>query len=307
MKSKAYFAMLFLVVIVSLMTIYYIAPFTKLEFDVMPSNYNFSLDVNASLVEMQFYPNMRFPSKRITYNIHDACSLKKKQDMMDAFDIVENKTSMVFSSSNENADIEITCNETTKYESGMYIAGEGGPTNVVKTDKFYVINGGTILLIRDSDCERPNIAIHELFHVLGFKHSNNPNNIMYNYTKCNQVIGDDNIQLLERLYSVESKPDLLFEENKTNVLMHGRYLDLNLTVKNYGLRDAKDFIVSVIVDEKPIKEILIGEVNVGNGKVLSLRNLWVTKRNPSEVQLRIDPNFEEITKENNMISFKIKD
>ena len=56
---------------------------------------------------------------------------------------------------------------------GKFIAGEGGPTNITVSGKYNVITHGSILLIRESRCSIPTIAIHELLHVLGFKHSNN--------------------------------------------------------------------------------------------------------------------------------------
>jgi len=312
---KGVSALAFLIIIVSLLTIYYIEPFTELEFNVQPSNYNFTLNATTSgsgFEDMQFYPNMRFPTNRITYNIADECSLMKRQDMEDGFDIVENLTLLEFSPTNSNADINVTCNETTRYQDGIFIAGEGGPASIVEAGEFYVIGGGTILLIRDSGCERPNIAIHELFHVLGFEHSNNPNNIMYNFTKCSQTIGDDNIQLLNELYSIESLPDLAFDspreiEDNTGVFMHGRYLDLNVTVRNNGLKDSPQSIVKIFADEKEIREFLLDELEIGNGKVISLRNVWVTKRNPQIIELKIATEFDELSKENNIISFKVSD
>jgi hypothetical protein len=224
--------------------------------------------------------------------------------MRDGFDIIENLTILKFYEVSDNEEISITCNETTRYEEGMFIAGEGGPTRVVKAGDLSVILSGTILLIRDSKCEIPNIAIHELLHVLGFTHSTNPNNIMYNFTKCGQVIGDDTVQLINDLYSIESRADLVFEAENTSALMHSRYLDLNMTIKNYGLKDAPESIVSVVVNDKEIKDISVGEITIGNGKIINIQNIWVTKLNPDKIDLVIKTGFEELSKENNIISKK---
>jgi len=257
---------------------------------------------------MQFYDNMRFPEKNITYYIDKNCSLKKRQDMKDAFKIIENLTVLKFINETlEKAEISVTCNETVHYyKKGMFIAGEGGPTHVVRAGNFNVIFSGTILLIKSSDCERPNVAIHELLHVLGFTHSDNPNNVMYNFTKCSQVIGDDTIELINKLYSIESLPDLVFEANETNAMMHSRYLDINITIKNNGLKKAPESRVKVIVDGKKIKEISVGEIEIGNGKAIFVQNIWVSKLNPKKIELVIETNYKELNKENNRIYFEVK-
>ena len=305
MKIKTFFSFIFLIIVFSLLVVYYLSPFTELEFSIEPANYNFSTNINSSLADMQFYPNMRFPTTFITYNIQEQCSLKKKQEMNDAFDIVENLTDLNFIPVLNNADINVTCNETTRYQEGMFIAGEGGPTRIVRAGDLNVIESGSILLIRDSNCERPNIAIHELFHVLGFKHSDNPNNIMYNYTKCKQTIGEDNVQLLKQLYSIESLPDLLFNKENTSIFMHGRYLDLNVTINNFGLIESNPFIVKIIANDKEVKEILLDKIKTGNGKIINLKNVWISVRNPKNINLSIQSDFEELSKENNIISFQV--
>jgi len=63
-------------------------------------------------------------------------------------------------------------------------------------------------LLRKSSCSTPNIAIHELLHALGFKHSSNPENIMYHITQCEQNISKDMIDYINELYAIPSLPDL---------------------------------------------------------------------------------------------------
>ena len=230
MGLKSIFGALFALAMLFILGVYYFSPYNGLELSIQPKNYNFSTTDESG---MQFYNKMRFPTNDITYFIDNECSLMKKQEMRDAFNIIEGLTSLNFTPSKLNQDISITCNETNRYEKGMFIAGEGGPSQIVKSGEYNVITGGTILLIRDSDCERPNIAIHELLHVLGFAHSNNPNNIMYNFTKCSQVIGQDTIDLIEELYSESPLPNLMFEDVSASI--DKRSLDLNASIRNAGL------------------------------------------------------------------------
>ncbi len=289
------------ILIVVLLLVYYLVPFRELEFSLEEVNNNFTLE--TSNIKMQFYENMRFPEREISYNIHE-CSLKKRNDMLDAFDIVSNLTMLDFYEK-ENAEIKITCDETTRFKEGLFIAGEGGPTQIVKAGNFNVILSGTILLIRDSKCSKPNVAIHELFHVLGFTHSENKNNIMYNYSSCSQTIGGDNIELINGLYSIESNPDLTFEPNETFATMKGRYLNLNFSIRNNGLSQAKESAVKVYVDNEEIEEVELDNLGIGKGTKIILTNIWVSDINPKLIELVIEADFEELDKQNNVVSLKV--
>lgn len=306
MKKGVFFSLAIMLIMMSFLTIYYLAPYKDLEFSIKPVNSNFTLNIGENnSIETQFYPNMRFPESQISYMIDKDCSLKKKQDMRDAFQIVENLTILKF---NEQADaqINISCDENTRFEQGMFIAGEGGPTKIVKAGEFNVILSGMVLLIRDSTCSTPNVAIHELFHVLGFIHSTNPDNIMYNFTKCSQQIGQDSINKINELYSIQSKFDLTFEQQGLSATMSGRYLDLNFTIRNIGLKQSKESAIEISADDKKIKELSLEPLDIGNGKIISVSNIWVTNINPEEIKLVIKNDVEELNKENNIVSFEIK-
>ena len=118
-----------------------------------------------------------------------------------------------------------------------FVAGEGGPTNISSTNDFNVITHGQVLLLRDSDCPTPNVATHELLHALGFAHSTNPNNVMYPVTNCDQTIGQDIPELINTLYSTPSYSDLSFAN--ASAIIHGRYLDTNISISNNGLNDSE--------------------------------------------------------------------
>ena len=57
--------------------------------------------------DLQFYPNMRFNHKSISYSMIGECSQKKKSDMQDAFSVIESKTDHISFYESSNPDIEI--------------------------------------------------------------------------------------------------------------------------------------------------------------------------------------------------------
>lgn len=298
MRLKGILSFVFILIVFFLLFFYWFVPFEKIEFTTT-GNSNFSV---IQFSNMQFYPNMRFPDSRISYRISD-CSLKKKNDMEYAFDIVENLTILDFYPAESNEEILITCEEKRRMENGLFIAGEGGPTNIT-VGYFAVILNGEILLIKQSDCPKPNVALHELFHVLGFDHSTNKENIMYNITKCDQVIGDDMIELINELYSYPSHPDLAFKN--VSATMNGKFLDINMTITNLGLNDSEESKVLIYADDNFVKEIALEQIAIGYGRSIFIEHIWVPKINIHEINLDIVYNFNEINKENNKIKLEIK-
>ncbi len=299
MGVKDILFILFALFAISLMIFYFI-PFGTITFSSKTGNYNFSIGNISG--DMQFYPNMRFPSNEISYKISD-CNLQKQDDMEFAFEIMENLTPLRFYPSN-NEEITITCEERNRVDNGLFIAGEGGPTNITVAGNFNVITYGEILLIKESGCEKPNVALHELLHVLGFKHSSNPENIMYNVTSCAEIVGEDMIQLINSLYSIESNPDLAFEEASAS--MSGRFLSINFTVINVGLKNSEKSRVDFYADKNLIKKVDLESLEIGSGRIITMQNIFVTQLNVDELELSINSTFNEISKENNKLILEIK-
>jgi len=300
MNWKAIFGFIFLLIVVGLLIVYWFIPLDSSEFFVKNRETNFSLDSNS---DMQFYSNMRFPEPEISYKIDD-CTLQKQDDMERAFDIVENLTILNFYPVSSNEEISVTCSSDNRIEEGMFIAGEGGPTNITQGGNFNVIFHGIILLIKDSKCADPNVALHELFHVLGFNHSENPNNLMYYVSKCHQEISDDMVDLINELYSVPSYADLSFEN--VSATMNGKYLNTNFTIRNYGLKDVTSSQVKIYADGKNIKTVDLKPINIGYGRSIALSNVFITQLSVNELEFIIETSFPELDKENNKIILEIK-
>jgi hypothetical protein len=299
MDGKKVISFLFFVFVIFLLAFYWIIPIGKINFE--EKSYNFNLENRTG--EMQFYTNMRFLEKNISYLIYD-CPLSKKNEMEAAFKIIENKTILNFYEVESNEDISITCDSKNRFEDGIFIAGEGGPTNISISGDFNLISHGKILLIRESKCQIPNVAIHELLHVLGFDHSENKNNIMYPYLDCSQTIGEDIPKLINEIYSVESLPDLVFENISAE--MNGKFLDLNLSLRNNGLKDSEEVKVKIYSENQFVKEIEFGKLEIGKGKEIRIQNIWIPKIDINQLSFEIIYLYDELKKTNNYLVLKIK-
>jgi hypothetical protein len=303
MRVKAFNVLLIAVILLLLFSIYLFIPFNTTDFtSSSPSNSNFSL--NSSLNNsLQFYTNMRFPTTEISYRIEN-CPLQRENDMQWAFRILGNETILHFYPVSSGEEIIVTCQDKKETEGNLFIAGEGGPTNITIAGEFNVIESGKILLMQDSTCQRPNIAIHELLHVLGFDHSKNPKNIMYEISRCDQTIGDDIINFINTIYSIPDEPDLLFEDASAS--MHGKYLNINFSIRNDGLKDAPETNVKIMANGKDIDNIDIPTTEIGYGRKVSIENIWIKQLNVQEIQFIINTNYSELNKDNNQVTFEIK-
>lgn len=296
---KTLLGLIFLIIVFVLIVIYWFGPFNSVSFG-SSGNPNFNID--NEITEMQFYENMRYPDSKISYRIFN-CPLQKRNDMGWAFEILENRTILNFYEVENDEEISVTCDNSVRLQEGLFIAGEGGPVEIIKSGNFNIILKGKILLLRDSDCPTPNIATHELLHALGFTHSTNKNNIMYNFSNCQQTIGEDIPTLIDKIYSIESLPDLVLEN--VSALMHGQYIDFNVSIRNNGFRDAEKSTIEFYVDNKHIKSFDVNELNIGTGIAINTTNVQVFDFNIEKIKFFLNYSFSELDKKNNEIELKI--
>ncbi len=297
MRIANIFLAIISILMILMLGFYWLIPTEKIVYGVENNNDNFSLEGNQVL--MQFYENMRFPDSKISYSISEDCNIRKKSDMRWAFDIIENETVLDFYELSNSGEILVFCEERNKVKEGLFIAGEGGPTNITKGEKFNFILNGQILLIRNSDCEKPNVAIHELLHVLGFNHSDNPNNLMYPVSRCEQTIGKEIVEEINRLYEIPSYPDLMIR--KVSAQSNGMYLDLNISIFNDGFKVVDEPRLLIFADEKEIKKTELKKMEIGRGFNIEFINIALKKIKVEELKIKIESNQTELSLENNEV------
>lgn len=251
-----------------------------------------------------FMENLRFTEEKISYYIEPTCPEKRKQRMIYAFNIVENYTEMIefYSFDSHDADILVGCSKDYR-EVGdkMFIAGEGGPSEIINTSLFKVITEGKIMLYRESNCDYPVVEIHELMHVLGFDHVDDEMSVMYNVSDCDQRITSQMIDRLNALYAIKALPDLYFED--VWAIKKGRYLDFNVSVRNQGLENAENVNLSIYSEGDLIESFELNDIPIGTGRILYIQNLRLDSRSSEKIGFIIDSEnkIDEITKKNNFV------
>jgi subtilase family serine protease len=127
---------------------------------------------------------------------------------------------------------------------------------------------------------------------------------MYSVSDCDQTVGQDMIQAINTLYSVPSLPDLVFEN--VSARMSGRLLNINLTVLNAGLSYAGNSTVTIYADGSVVREVNLGSLSAGYGRIVIMKNIFISQISVKELELVINDNFYEISKDNNKIKLEIK-
>ena len=264
----------------------------------------------------QFYPNMKFNHKQITYRIDRNCEEKKKEKMELAFKELSTQVpELSFISLVKDPDIEITCEEKNQIniDKKHFVAGEGGAKEIIQTGRYNIINEGIILLyentkVRSKDCEYPNVEMHELLHVFGFDHSEDKKSIMYPFIEtCSQVLDQSIIDQLNTIYKEDNLPDLYFE--KIQASKKGRYLDFDLTIKNSGSIKSETITLTILDGTDIIEQKDLEEIEYGAGITLTTTNLKLKRLNPDQINFIIDKEdkIKELDESNNVANIKLSE
>jgi len=252
-----------------------------------------------------FAENIRFSKNEVSYYIDDSCPISRTLKMGEAFNIIEGSVNgLSFSEviDRNSAEVYVGCSdEEIEVDTNLFAVGEGGPTKVIKVGKFNLIEEGRIHLYKDSKCDYPVTEVHELLHVLGFDHSENPNSILYDTYSCDQRITPDIIKILNELYSIEPLPDLKIKN--LEVVKKGRYLDFNVTIVNEGMSDVGVVELVLLSEEKEISNFLLNDIYKGYARTLTVQNLRMFSSNINVIDFYIDYSnkISEIDEGNNQV------
>ena len=249
-----------------------------------------------------FGENLRFNHNLISYSIDEGCDSERRGDMRSAFNIFSSKVKIVsFYEVEADGDIMIGCsNEFIELSDRLFAAGEGGPSRIINTSGFKLIEEGKVILYNGRDCDYPFVALHGVVHVVGFDHSADPNNIMFNVSDCGQRMSDDMIELMVQLYSIEALADARI--SNLDAVLHGAYLDFNISVLNEGLVDIDGFDLDIVADGDVVESLDLGRLEVGFGRTLKVQNMRVGW-GVEEVGFVLDPSdkVRELNEGNNAV------
>jgi len=290
------FFVLLLLVLALLTGLYFLwvnLPTETVDFKAYHKNISRDFPVEST----QFYANMRYPDKNLGYKLEDECNSKKKRDFESAVAILEQATILSFHKS-DTPDITVFCSDIQPKgeQKNHFIAGEGGPSEILNSSRYAIITAGEISLYRLESCDTPQVSIHEILHALGFNHNSNQSSILYPITNCAQIIDRKIIDEINRLYSQPSLGDLAIESVTANKT--GRYVSFNVAIINEGLRKMENSTLKLISSGEIIGEFTIEELDIGTKRFLSVRNQRVP-RNTEVIIFRISTTQEELTKDNN--------
>lgn len=255
----------------------------------------------------QFYPAMRFPDKRISYGFADDCDDLKKANVRESFSILDEASIIEFYEGSRNGGIEVYCSQMApkSEDKGHFVAGEGGPTKILNASVFYIIQQAQIELYRDEKCETPHVAIHEILHALGFDHNNNEKSILYPITSCEQEIDSQIINTINNLYSVKSLPDIAI--SKVDVNKTGRYLNFEITLSNYGLKDYENSILTISDNSEKIGEYNIDKIEIGHAKIFTVTNQKISNSAQSVIfEIKSDVSKDELNIDNNRVGIALQ-
>lgn len=275
------------------------------ELEQSENNLHFKLD-GKDVVYPTLFPNPRWNHMPLTYYMDESSGEglagfgeDDPEYVRQAMRVWEEKTRGTISfeevGSKDGAEIVISWFPSLTAIEGGRVVGEGGPTRAVQTGgKYTLLAGGEIFLLpTDSKCVGVNRPVHEMGHVLGLGHAP-PGHADIMFSKevdCRQNITEVTMDAIEMLYREPALADLVI----TNVssVRRGEYMDVNLTVRNVGLRDSVQTSLGFFVGGEIIESLtapsfsVVPSISPGGGISSKITNAKLPK-GAKEVTIRAD-------------------
>ncbi len=184
---------------------------------------------------------------------------------------------------------------------GEHTLGLGGPT-VVDTGRYNVtVKGEVTLASMDTFCLNTVVALHELGHVLGFDHPDDPASFLYRTADCDQGFTPQVAEALRELYKDPARAEL--ELTGANVSASGRFLTANLTVLNSGLVGSAETGIELSA-ERRVAFVDLPALDPG-----TLYRIQLTAGTPASLEglvVRLDANstVDELDEGNNVVPLR---
>ena len=308
MKAIAFFGVLFFALIIALGVVLFMLYERYLVEEVALApvvNDTIEEPILYSPNDMLFYDNIRFLNISISYYIEPECDEVRAENARDAFKILGDATILDFYEK-EKGEIQVSCSEDARELPNEYfVVGEGGPNALINTGKYAVILNGTIYLYKDGTCDEPVVALHEILHVVGFKHSEDKRSIMYEVSSCKQGLDETIISKIEELYKEPVLPDMTFAN--VTATKKGRYLNFDAEITNVGLAKSENVFMKVYSGKKEVDSYKLESFEMGTGKIIRVENSRIAYSSEN-VTFVIDPDnrVSEIDEDNNRLELVVK-
>ncbi len=167
-----------------------------------------------------------------------------------------------------------------------------------------------------SELDMTNLALHEIGHAIGLHHSDNENDIMYPSltipSKEIKKISNEEIQKLQEIYSVKSKPDLRIVEVNVSKTMVKRFaktfylVNISMVMENIGLTDADASQMKINADSNKVKQEVLPALPIGNKLSIIIGNVLV-ENDFGTIEIILDPDsaIEELNEGNNVVVLNV--